>query len=141
MPVENPLDQLALVWLLIGVPTAAVLVAKFWDDVKQRLRDKPPLTACTSVAAGTLVIAVAWPVFLALWVTHTFGLWLLRQPRVVRRLATKAAASATVHQEGDWFIARGTGVDVASQGRTKEEACANLREAVELHLTERWSRS
>ncbi len=53
---------------------------------------------------------------------------------VARDLAERAAASATIHQEEDWFIARSATPDVASQGRTEGEARANLREAVELYL-------
>jgi predicted RNase H-like HicB family nuclease len=43
---------------------------------------------------------------------------------------------ATVWREGDWFVAQCLDVDVASQGRTREEALANLKEAVELHFEE-----
>lgn len=42
--------------------------------------------------------------------------------------------TATVWQEGDWFVAQCREVDVASQGETEEEALANLREALELHF-------
>ena len=42
--------------------------------------------------------------------------------------------TATVWQEGEWFIARCGGVEVASQGLTAEEALMNLREALELHF-------
>jgi predicted RNase H-like HicB family nuclease len=42
--------------------------------------------------------------------------------------------TAAVHQEEDWYVAQCLEVDVASQGRTIEEALANLREAVELYL-------
>lgn len=41
---------------------------------------------------------------------------------------------ATVWQEGDWHVSQCLEVDVASQGRTQEEALANLREALELHF-------
>lgn len=43
---------------------------------------------------------------------------------------------ATVWREGDWFVAQCLDVDVASQGTTREEALANLKEAVELHFEE-----
>ena len=36
---------------------------------------------------------------------------------------------ASVYQEGDWFIAEAHEVAVASQGKTEEEALANLKEA------------
>ena len=42
--------------------------------------------------------------------------------------------SASVWQEGEWFVAQCLEVDVASQGATEEEALANLREALELHF-------
>jgi len=43
--------------------------------------------------------------------------------------------TATVWKEGDGFVAQCLEVDVATQGRTEEEAIANLREALELHFT------
>ncbi len=43
---------------------------------------------------------------------------------------------AAVTREGEWFVARRLEVDVASQGRSPEEALANLREALELHFQE-----
>lgn len=46
----------------------------------------------------------------------------------------KRPFSATVWREGDWFVSQCLDVDVASQGRTEEEALANLREALELHF-------
>jgi len=42
--------------------------------------------------------------------------------------------TATVWQEGEWFIAQCREVDVASQGQTEDEALDNLREALELHF-------
>jgi predicted RNase H-like HicB family nuclease len=42
--------------------------------------------------------------------------------------------TATVWQEGDWFIAQCREVEIASQGLTEDEALANLREALELHF-------
>lgn len=46
----------------------------------------------------------------------------------------KRAFSASVWREGGWFVAQCLEVDVASQGRTKEEALPNLREAPELYF-------
>ncbi len=46
----------------------------------------------------------------------------------------KQRFSATVWQEGDWFVAQCLEVDVASQGETEEEALANLHEALELYF-------
>ena len=42
--------------------------------------------------------------------------------------------SAVIHKEGDWFVSLCPELDVASQGRTIEEAIANLKEAVSLYL-------
>jgi predicted RNase H-like HicB family nuclease len=44
--------------------------------------------------------------------------------------------TAAVHQEEDWYVAQCLEIDVASQGRSIEEALANLSEAVELYLEE-----
>ena len=44
--------------------------------------------------------------------------------------------TAALHQEVDWYVAQCLEVDVASQGRSIDEALANLAEAVELHLEE-----
>ena len=42
--------------------------------------------------------------------------------------------NASLWQEGDWFVAQCLDVDVASQGRSENEALANLKEALELHF-------
>ena len=47
----------------------------------------------------------------------------------------KRTFSATISQEGEWFIAQCLNVDLASQGKTEEEALDNLRDALELHFT------
>jgi predicted RNase H-like HicB family nuclease len=46
----------------------------------------------------------------------------------------KQTFSATVWREGELYIAQCLEVDVASQGRTEEEALANLSEAIALHF-------
>lgn len=46
----------------------------------------------------------------------------------------KRTFTASIWQEGEWFVAQCLEVDVASQGRTEAEALANLREALELHF-------
>ena len=43
--------------------------------------------------------------------------------------------TASVHEEGEWYVAQALEVDVASQGETVDNALANLREALELFLT------
>ena len=42
--------------------------------------------------------------------------------------------SAIIHKEGKWYVSLCPELDVASQGRTIEEAVKNLQEAVELYL-------
>lgn len=43
--------------------------------------------------------------------------------------------SASITQEGSWYVAQCLEVDVASQGESEQEALANLREALELYFT------
>lgn len=42
--------------------------------------------------------------------------------------------TAIVTRDSGWYVARCVEVEVASQGRTVEEALANLREALELYF-------
>ena len=42
--------------------------------------------------------------------------------------------AVSITPEDDWFIARCPELNVTSQGRTLEEAEANLKEAVELYI-------
>jgi predicted RNase H-like HicB family nuclease len=42
--------------------------------------------------------------------------------------------TAAITHEGEWYVSRCLQVEVASQGRTIEEALANLREALELYF-------
>ncbi|MGH3886999.1 MAG: type II toxin-antitoxin system HicB family antitoxin [Pseudonocardiaceae bacterium] len=51
-------------------------------------------------------------------------------------MGTSRNLTAAVHQEEDWYVAQCLEVDVASQGRTIDEALSNLAEAVELYLEE-----
>ena len=44
--------------------------------------------------------------------------------------------TAVIHKEDDWYVAECPEVGTASQGRTIEEAIANLKEATELYLEE-----
>jgi predicted RNase H-like HicB family nuclease len=43
--------------------------------------------------------------------------------------------SASVWREDEWYVAQCLEVDVASQGRTEEEALANLADALELYVS------
>jgi len=47
----------------------------------------------------------------------------------------KRSFTASISQEGEWYIAQCMQVDVASQGATEDEALENLRDALELHFT------
>jgi len=46
----------------------------------------------------------------------------------------KSTYTAILEREGDMFVSLCPELDIASQGRTVEEAIANLKEAVELFL-------
>ncbi|MSP78868.1 MAG: type II toxin-antitoxin system HicB family antitoxin [Dehalococcoidia bacterium] len=48
----------------------------------------------------------------------------------------KRSLSCAVWREGKWFVAQCLEVDVASQGRTRNAALKNLREALTLHFEE-----
>jgi predicted RNase H-like HicB family nuclease len=48
--------------------------------------------------------------------------------------AAAVSIKARIAKEGDWYVARCLKPDVVSQGRTIEEARANLKEAVNLYL-------
>jgi predicted RNase H-like HicB family nuclease len=47
----------------------------------------------------------------------------------------KQKFTAHIWREDEWLVAQCIEVDVASQGKTPEEALANLRDALELHFT------
>ena len=47
---------------------------------------------------------------------------------------TKKTLSALIWKEGDIFVAKTLGIELASQGKTKKEALKNLREALDLLL-------
>ena len=47
----------------------------------------------------------------------------------------KRTFTASIDREGDWYIAQCLEVDLASQGKTEQEALLNLREAIALHFT------
>ena len=47
----------------------------------------------------------------------------------------KQKFSASIWQEDEWFVAQCIEVDVASQGKTEDEALENLRDALEVHFT------
>ena len=44
--------------------------------------------------------------------------------------------SAVLHKEGKWYVAECPEVGTVSQGRTLDEALADLKEATELYLEE-----
>jgi predicted RNase H-like HicB family nuclease len=47
----------------------------------------------------------------------------------------KQTFTVTLWQEGKWLVAQCVEVDVASQGKTEDEALKNLKEALRLHFT------
>jgi predicted RNase H-like HicB family nuclease len=44
--------------------------------------------------------------------------------------------TALIHKEDDWYVADCPEVGTVSQGKTVEEAVANLKEATEIYLEE-----
>lgn len=46
----------------------------------------------------------------------------------------KRTFTASVWQEDEWYVAQALEVDVASQGKSADEALANLQEAIELYF-------
>jgi predicted RNase H-like HicB family nuclease len=44
--------------------------------------------------------------------------------------------SAVIHREGSWYIATNPETGTTTQGKTFDEALANLQEATELYLEE-----
>lgn len=46
----------------------------------------------------------------------------------------KRTFTASVWQEGEWYVAQAIEVDLASQGKSADGALANLREAIELYF-------
>ena len=45
---------------------------------------------------------------------------------------TSRTLTAIVEPDGDWYVAYCPEVDIASQGKSQDDAVANLREALEL---------
>jgi len=48
----------------------------------------------------------------------------------------KVNFTASIKKEGKWYVAHCVELDVASQGKTQEEAEKNIKEAVQLYLEE-----
>ena len=46
----------------------------------------------------------------------------------------KQQFTASIWREGDWFVSQCLEVDIASQGKSEDDAIANLGEALELHF-------
>jgi len=49
-------------------------------------------------------------------------------------MATSRRVTAIIERDGDWYVATCPEFDIASQGKTVEEARANLTEALTLFL-------
>lgn len=48
----------------------------------------------------------------------------------------KSGLHALVWQEGKWFVAKCVEVEIASQGKSKQQAVANLEEALHLYFAD-----
>lgn len=48
----------------------------------------------------------------------------------------KKSLPAIIWKEGKWFVAKTVGLELASQGKTRNEALKNLQEALDLLLEE-----
>ena len=42
--------------------------------------------------------------------------------------------TASILQDGEWFVAQCLEIDISSQGKSEDEAVENLREALELYF-------
>lgn len=49
---------------------------------------------------------------------------------------TSQTMTAVIHKEDEWFVAECPEIGTISQGKTLEEAVANLKEATELYIAE-----
>lgn len=56
------------------------------------------------------------------------------EPSAAQNKFDEHTFTASVWQEGEWFVAQALEIDIASQGQTVESALANLREALELRF-------
>ena len=54
----------------------------------------------------------------------------------MKKTISPKETSVLVWKEGDLFVAKSLSVEVVSQGNTKEESLANLKEALELYFEE-----
>ena len=45
-----------------------------------------------------------------------------------------------IYNDGEWWCARGIGVDIFTQGKTLDELMRNMKEAVEFHFEEELSK-
>jgi len=57
----------------------------------------------------------------------------MRKKESENQMATKHFTAA-ITKEGKWYVAKSIEVEVTSQGKTFEEALANLKEALELYF-------
>ena len=54
--------------------------------------------------------------------------------RILQQFLVMRAVKYCLYREDPYFVAQGLSVDVSSFGKTREEAAANFREAVELYF-------
>lgn len=72
--------------------------------------------------------------FICLEVCDEFQKVLLLPFRLIYTCFMTKDFNAVISKEGDWYVAQCLEVDVASQGKTKDEALKNLNEALLLHF-------
>jgi hypothetical protein len=74
------LDQAVVAYMVIGIPIAVWLIWKEWAIFRPYLRKENSIYTAVTLLLSTVVIALGWPFFLALY----FLIWLLQRPRVAR---------------------------------------------------------
>jgi len=61
---------------------------------------------------------------------------MLKRNGTHKRKTGSVTFTAVIHKEGRWYVAECPEVGTVSQGKTLDNALANLREATELYLEE-----
>lgn len=76
----HPVDQVVVAYMVVGIPIAVWLIRKEWAIFEPYLRKENPIYTAVTLVLSTVLIALGWPFFLALY----FLIWLLQRPRVAR---------------------------------------------------------
>lgn len=61
---------------------------------------------------------------------------MLKRNGIHKRKTSLLTLTAVIHKEGRWYVAECPEIGTVSQGKTLDNALANLREATELYLEE-----